>query len=172
MNLSTWQVAYDMLVCVQGQENKLRAQELDIVTLKAEVKDLLEKLEATKATTQSADKEAKILEQEKSHLEQRFATYFKRFEEADERCRAAEKEAKRAVEVAEKARDEAALAQHEKSEIQRLAMEILAAIERSERHIEALEWEKADFLHEVDRIRRSEQEAVSKVSTLEARVDE
>lgn len=157
---------------LKGQENKLRAQELDIVTLKAEVKDLQEKLEAAKATAQSAEKEAKILEQEKSHLEQRFATDFKRFEEADERCRAAEKEAKRAVEVAEKARDEAALAQHEKSEIQRLAMERLAAIERSERHIEALEREKADLLHEVDRIRRSEQEAVSKVSTLEARVDE
>eukprot|EP00253_Pinus_taeda_P026642 PITA_26642 len=37
---------------LKGQENKIRAQELDIVTLKAEVKDLQEKLEIAKAIAQ------------------------------------------------------------------------------------------------------------------------
>ncbi|GLJ14197.1 hypothetical protein SUGI_0227810 [Cryptomeria japonica] len=157
---------------LKAQESKLKSQESELGILKAEIKDLQDKLEDAKQTALSFEKEAKILEQEKSHLQQRYATEFKRFEEADERCKAAEKEAKRAVEVAEKARDEAAQAQQVKSEIQKLAMERLTIIERSERHIETLEREKADLVQEVERIKITEQDALSKVATLEARVDE
>eukprot|EP00252_Welwitschia_mirabilis_P006983 TRINITY_DN1796_c0_g2_i1.p1 TRINITY_DN1796_c0_g2~~TRINITY_DN1796_c0_g2_i1.p1 ORF type:complete len:846 (+),score=251.56 TRINITY_DN1796_c0_g2_i1:162-2699(+) len=157
---------------LKAHESRVRSQEMEISTLRAETKDLQEKLEAAKVTAQSAEKELRILLQDKLHLEERFAADFKRFEEAEDRCKAAEKESKRAAEIAEAARDEAISAQKQKSEMQRLAMERLTAIERAERHVEALEREKGDLLQELEMVKSSEQEALSKIQSLEARVDE
>ncbi|KAL4204729.1 hypothetical protein AMTRI_Chr01g133480 [Amborella trichopoda] len=153
-------------------ESKLRNQESETTALKLEIKDLLEKLENVKSSAQSYESEARILEQERTHLEQRYASEFKRFEEAEERCKAAEKEAKKATELAEKARSEALAAQREKNEVHRLSIERLAQIERAERHVENLQRLRADLEEDVDRLRASEQDAVSKVVSLEARVEE
>ncbi|KAH9303012.1 hypothetical protein KI387_014595, partial [Taxus chinensis] len=51
-------------------------------------------------------------------------------------------------------------------------MERLIAIKISERHIETLEREKADSVQEIERIRINEHDALSKVATLETRVNE
>lgn len=133
---------------------------------------MVEKLENISATAQSFEREARILEQEKLHLEQKYKSEFERFEDVQERCKSAEIEAKRATELADKARSEAAIAQKERSEIQRMAMERLAQIERAERLIESLERAKADLTDELARHRAAEVDAQSKVSMLEARVEE
>ncbi|XP_019098701.1 PREDICTED: uncharacterized protein LOC109131998, partial [Camelina sativa] len=94
------------------------------------------------------------------------------FDEVKERCKTAELEAKRAIELADKARADAVTSQKEKSETQRLAMERLAQIERAERQVENLERQKTDLEDELRKLRLSEMEAVSKVTVLEARVEE
>ncbi|KAK9267262.1 hypothetical protein L1049_009684 [Liquidambar formosana] len=157
---------------LKAAESKIKSYDVEISSLKLEIKELGEKLEATNAKAQSFEREARILEQEKIHLEQRYRSEFDRFEEVQERCKIAEREAKRATELADKARSEAVTAQKEKSEIQRLAMERLTQIERAERHIENLERQKTDLADNVDQLRVSEMEAVSKVALLEARVEE
>lgn len=157
---------------LQAAESKIRSYDTEISSLKLEIKVLSEKLETTNAKAQSFEKEARILEQEKIHLEQRYRSEFERFAEVQERCNHAEKESKRATELADKARADAVAAQKEKSELQKLAMERLAQIERAQRNIESLEREKTDLADEVDRIRVSEMGAVSKVALLEARVEE
>lgn len=121
---------------------------------------------------QSFERDARILEQEKNHLEQKYRSEFDRFEEVQERCKIAEKEAKRATDVADKARAEAVMAQTEKSEIQRIAMERLAQIERAARQFENLKREKTDLEHDRERCRESEMDALSQVAKLEARVEE
>ena len=105
-------------------------------------------------------------------MEEKYRSEFNRFEEVQERCRTAEREAKRATEMADKARAEAVAAQKEKNEIQRVAMERLAHIERAERHVESLERQKSDLANESERYRAAEMDAVSKVTMLEARVEE
>ncbi|KAL2494971.1 Guanylate-binding family protein [Forsythia ovata] len=117
--------------------------ELKISALKLQIKELGQKLESANATAQSYEREARMLEQEKIHLEQKYHAEFNRFEEVQDRCKAAEREAKRSTELADKARVEAVTAQKEKSEIQRIAMERLAQIERAERQLESLERQKA-----------------------------
>ena len=81
----------------------------------------------------SFEREAKILKQEKIHSEQKFSSEFKRLTEVEERCRVAKEDAKKATKFADKARAESIAAQKEKSEIQRIAMERLAHIEKAER---------------------------------------
>ncbi|XP_059658779.1 uncharacterized protein LOC132305110 isoform X2 [Cornus florida] len=157
---------------LKAAESKIKNYDLELSTLKLEVKELGARLETVNATAQSFEREARILEQEKIHLEQKYSSEFIRFEEVQERCRIAEREAKRATELADKARTEAVTVQKEKSEIQRLAMERLAQIERAERHIENLERQKAGLAADVERFRLSETGAVSKVVMLEARVEE
>ena len=56
-----------------------------------------------------------------------------RFAKVEEKCRVAEEEAKKSTEFADKARAESIAAQKEKNEIQRIAMERLAQIEKAER---------------------------------------
>ncbi|PKI36363.1 hypothetical protein CRG98_043247 [Punica granatum] len=112
------------------------------------------------------------MEQENIHLEQKYLSEFKRFEELQERCRNAEKEAKRATELADKARAEAVGVQKEKSEIQRLAMERLAQIERAERLIDSLERDKTELADKLKEARLSDHEAQSRIALLEARVEE
>ncbi|XP_075666147.1 uncharacterized protein LOC142635984 [Castanea sativa] len=153
-------------------ESKVESYDAELSSLKLQIKELNEKLDDVNDRAKSFEREAKILEQEKIHLEQKYVSEFKRFDEVQERCKIAEREAKRATEVADKARAEAGTAQKEKSEMQRLAMERLAQIERAERQIENLERHKNDLADEVERIRVSEMDAVSKVALLEARVEE
>lgn len=156
----------------QAAESKMKSYDVEISSLKLEIKELVEKLENVNAKALSFEREARMLEQEKIHLEQKYRSEFDRFGEVQERCKIAEKEAKRATELADKARAEAVSAQKEKSEIQRLAMERLAQIERAERHIENLERQKTDLADEVRSLRVSEMEALSKVTSLEGRVEE
>ena len=150
----------------------MESYDAELSSLKLQIKELNEKLDGVNDKAKSFEREARILEQEKIHLEQKYASEFKRFEEVQERYRIAEREAMRATEVADKARAEAGTAQKEKSEMQRCAMERLAQIERAERQIENLERHKNDLADEVQRIRISEMDALSKVALLEARVEE
>lgn len=140
--------------------------------MKLEIKELAEKVESANSTALSAESKARILEQEKIHLGQKYRAQFNRFEELQERCKSAEKEAKRATELADAARAEAVSAQKEKSDLQRVAMERLAQIERTERHADTLERQKADLAIEVERYRAAERDALSKVQVLEDRVKE
>ncbi|GAV87507.1 GBP domain-containing protein/GBP_C domain-containing protein [Cephalotus follicularis] len=157
---------------LKAAESKVMSYDMEVSSLKLEMKELTENLETIKAKAQSFEREARILEQEKIHMEQKYETEFKRIEELQERCKYAEREAKRATELADKAQAEAATAQKENSRIQKLAMERLAQIERSERQIENLDREKADLTEEIHRIRVSEMNALSKVALLEGRVEE
>ncbi|KAA8515208.1 hypothetical protein F0562_018387 [Nyssa sinensis] len=157
---------------LKAAESRIKNYELEVSTLKLEIREMVEKFEAVNATAQSCEREARILEQEKIHLEQKYRSEFDRFEEVQERCKIAEKEAIRATGLADKARAEAVTAQKEKSEMHQIAMERLAKIERAERHIENLERQKTDLADEVERIRISEMDALSKVVMLEARVEE
>jgi chromosome segregation ATPase len=155
---------------LQVAESKVRSYDAELSSVRLEIKELNEKLDSVNDKAKSFEREARILEQEKIHLEQKYVSEFKRFDEVQERCKIAEREAKRATEVADKARAESGIAQKEKGEMQRLAMERFAQIERAERQIENLE--KNDLSNEVERIRVSEMDALSKVALLEARVEE
>ncbi|KAF2303266.1 hypothetical protein GH714_016171 [Hevea brasiliensis] len=149
---------------IEKAEQRLTTLNLE---LKLESEELVEKLESVNARAQSYEREARILEQEKIHLERKYQSEFERFAEVQERCNYAEKESKRATELADIARADAASAQKEKSELQKLAMERLAQIERAQRHIEGLERARTDLADAVDRMRASEMDALSKVSLLE-----
>ncbi|KAB5560640.1 hypothetical protein DKX38_005597 [Salix brachista] len=157
---------------LKAAESKMQSYGTEISSLKLEIKVLVEKLETANAKAQSYDKEARILEQEKIHLEQRYQSEFERFAEVQERCNRSEKECKRATELADRARADAVSAQKEKSEFQKLAIERVAQIERAQRHVESLDRQKNNLAKELERVRVSELEAVSKVSLLEARVEE
>ncbi|KAH8493778.1 hypothetical protein H0E87_020511 [Populus deltoides] len=157
---------------LKAAESKMKSYDTEISFLKLEIKELGERLETANAKAQTYEKEARILEQEKIHLEQRYRSEFERFAEVQERCNHAEKECKRATELADKARTDAVSAQKEKNEFQKLAMERLAQIERAQRHIESLDRQKNDLAGELESVRVSEMDAVSKVALLEARVEE
>ena len=157
---------------LQAAESKIQSYGTEISSLKLEIKVLVEKLETANAKAQSYDKEARILEQEKIHLEQRYQSEFERFAEVQERCNRSEEECKRATELADRARADAVSAQKEKSEFQKLAIERVAQIERAQRHVESLDRQKNNLASELERVRVSELDAVSKVSLLEARVEE
>ncbi|KAL8158472.1 hypothetical protein V2J09_000009 [Rumex salicifolius] len=157
---------------LKAAESRIRSYDLDISCMRSEIKELGERLEAANATAQSYEREARILEQEKNHLEEKYRTEFARFDDVQDRCRVAEKEAKKANDVADKARAEASAAQKEKNEIQRVAMQRLAQIERAERQLENLDRQKRDLADELERLRASEVDANAKVVMLEARVEE
>ncbi|GAB2298633.1 hypothetical protein Dimus_032703 [Dionaea muscipula] len=99
---------------LKAAESRIKSYDLEIAALNVQVNEQREKLDVLNRTSQSYEKEARILEQEKIHLEQKYRSEFARFDEMQERCRAAEMEAKRATEVADKARVEAVAAQKEK----------------------------------------------------------
>lgn len=157
---------------LKAAQSKLKSYDTEYSTLRNEIKELNDKLDSAKEAAQSFEKEARILEQEKIHLEQKYQSDFRRFKEADERCKASETEARRATKLSDEARAEAVTAQKEKSEVQRVAMERLTQIERNERLIESLERQKLDLMEEVDRLRASERDAISRVTQLEAQVDD
>ncbi|KAH7568864.1 hypothetical protein ACOSP7_011940 [Xanthoceras sorbifolium] len=157
---------------LKAAESKIRSYEVEVSSLKLEIKELTEKLEVINAKAQSFERETRMMEQEKLHLEEKYRSEFERFDEVHERCKIAEREAKRANELAEKERAEAAAARRAKGDFEKLAMERLAVIERVQRQTESLERQKTDFANEVNRLRESEMEAISKVALLEARVEE
>ncbi|KAJ6707110.1 GUANYLATE BINDING PROTEIN [Salix viminalis] len=92
----------------------------------------------------------------------------------DERCSSLVKALESANQETstDRARADAVSAQKEKSEFQKLAIERVAQIERAQRHVESLDRQKNNLASELERVRVSELEAVSKVSLLEARVEE
>ncbi|XP_020218327.1 guanylate-binding protein 1 [Cajanus cajan] len=157
---------------LKAAESKIRSYDTEISSLRIEIKELTEKLKAENAKAQSYEREAMVFRQEKNHLEQKYESEFKRFDEVQERCKTAEKEAARATEVADKARAEAGMAQKEKSEMQRLAMERLAEIERAGRRIENLGREKDNLEAELQRVRDSEKDALSRAVKLEEKVQQ
>lgn len=157
---------------MQAAHSKLKSQEAESLALKNEIKTLVENLSSLRSIDQSHDKQVKILEQEKNHLEEKYLSECKKFSEADKRCRDAEREAKRAVELADSARAEVIAFQKEKNEVQQLAMERLTVIERTKRHVESLERERTNLMDELERLRQSEMDANSKVTSLEGRVNE
>ncbi|KAF8032158.1 hypothetical protein BT93_D1169 [Corymbia citriodora subsp. variegata] len=157
---------------LKAAESKIESYDVEIVSLRNEIRALSEKFETANAKAQSFEREARIVEQEKLHLEQKYLSEFERFEEVQERCRNAEKEARRSTEMADKARADAVAAQKEKNDIQRLAMERLAQIERAERLIESLGRDKTALEDQLKEAHISETEALSKVTLLEARVEE
>ncbi|KAE9597202.1 hypothetical protein Lal_00007593 [Lupinus albus] len=157
---------------LKAAESKISSYEAEISSLRIEIKELSEKLKTENAKAQSYEKDAIVFQKEKSHLEQKYHSEFKRFEELQERCKIAEREAARTTEVADKARAEASTSQKEKSEMQRLAMERLAHIERAERKIESLEREKDNLEDELQRVRYSENDALTTVTKLEEKVQQ
>ncbi|XP_023003111.1 guanylate-binding protein 1-like [Cucurbita maxima] len=157
---------------LKAAESKIGSYDVEVISLRHEIKELKERLETANARAQSFEKESRILQQEKIHLDQKYLSEFQRFDEVQERCRLAEHDVKKATEIADKARNEASAAQEEKNEMQRLAIERLARIERAERQIESLERQKKDLVEDLQRIRGSEMEAMSRVASLEARVEE
>ena len=118
------------------------------------------------------EKDVLVIQQDINHLKKKYNTDFLKFEEVQERYEIAEKEVVRATEVADKARAEANLAQKEMSEMQRLAIERLAHIERAERKIENLEREKDNLEDELQRVRDSEKDVLVRVSTPEKKVEQ
>ncbi|XP_004293897.1 PREDICTED: uncharacterized protein LOC101305731 [Fragaria vesca subsp. vesca] len=157
---------------LKAARSKMDSYDAEISSGKLEIKELSKKLEAANEKANSFEREKKILEQEKIHLKQTYESEIKRLDEVQERCKVAEKEATRATDIADRARAQADIAQKEKGEMQRLAIERLAQIERAERHIESLQREKRDLEVELDGIRASERGAHHKISLLEARVEE
>ncbi|XP_038881898.1 guanylate-binding protein 1 [Benincasa hispida] len=157
---------------LKAAESKIGSYDVEVSSLRHEIKELKERLETVNARAQSFEKEARILQQEKIHLDQKYLSEFQRFDEVQERCRLAEHDAKKATEIADKARNEASAAQEGKNEMQRLAMERLAQIERAEMQIENLERQKKDLVEDLQQIRESEVEALLRVASLEARVEE
>ncbi|CAJ2678706.1 unnamed protein product [Trifolium pratense] len=157
---------------LKAAESKIRSYDTEISSLRNEIKDLNDRLKTENAKAQSYEREALVYQQEKSHLEQRYQSEFKRFEEVQQRCKTAEKESARATEMADRARAEAGMAQKEKSEMQRLAMERLAQVERAERKIETLGREKDNLAGELQRATDSEKDALTRVAQLEEKVQQ
>ncbi|XP_008789979.1 guanylate-binding protein 4-like [Phoenix dactylifera] len=157
---------------LEAAESKLKSQEAESLALKNEMKTLVENLSSVRTIAQSHEKQVKILEQEKNHLEEKYLSECKKFSEADKRCKDAEREAKRAIELADSARAEVVASQKEKNEAQQLGMERLTVIERTKRQVESLERERTKLMDELERLRRSEMDANSKVTSLEGRVNE
>lgn len=157
---------------MQAAESKILNYESEISPQRLEIIKLTERLKAENARALSYEKDVMAMQQGISHLKEKYKSECKTFEEVKEICQNAEKEAVRVTEVADKARAEAALAQKEKSEMQRLAMERLAHIERAERKIENLEREKGNLENELRRVGDSERDALLRVSSLEEKVEQ
>jgi len=157
---------------VQAAESKIRNYESEISPLRLEINKLTERLKTENARDLSYEKDVKVIQQEINHLKEKYKSECKTFQEIKDRCQNAEKEAVRVTEVADKAGAEAALAWKEKSEMQRLAMERQAHIERAERKIENLERDKGNLENELRRVGDSENDAFLRVATLEEKVEQ
>lgn len=140
--------------------------------MKNEIKDLIQRLDNMKSSSLSYEKEARMLEQEKKYLEEKYLHECKKAEEADEKYKAAEKDARRAIELANLARDDVIAALKDKSEAQHLSLERLAMLEQVQRKVANLEQEKLKLYEELQNLRQSEEDALSRVQLLERKFEE
>ncbi|OIW13702.1 hypothetical protein TanjilG_08044 [Lupinus angustifolius] len=157
---------------LKAAESKIRNYDAQTSSLVLEIEELSDRLKTENAKAQTFERDVMVFQQEKNHLEQKYRSEFQIFEEVQERCKNAEREAAKATEVADKARAEAGTAQKEKSEMERIAMDRLAHIERAQRKIESLEREKFNVVDELHRVRDSENDALTRVSELEEKVEQ
>lgn len=155
-----------------GLRNQLKVQEAELVSLREELKQLRENLNVSSSNSELTERNFQILEEDRSYLQQRLAKQVKWSKELEHKCDIAETKAKEAAEVAKKAQNDAVIAQTEKVEFQRVVKQRLTEIEGVQKHLETLESEKADLIQEVERVRKSEQDAASKVASLERRINE
>jgi len=118
------------------------------------------------------ERKAEILIQDRTQLKQKYLTELKRFEEAHERCKVSEEEVKVANKFVETAQLEVLAAEIAKRDASQFTIEWLVQIENAQKKIEVLERQKVDLTSEVDRLRASEVDAITRVALLEAMVKE
>ncbi|KAJ7525877.1 hypothetical protein O6H91_17G071400 [Diphasiastrum complanatum] len=152
---------------LKDQDSKVTVQQKEIETLQAEVAELQVEGSNAKSTAQSLERELESTRQERGYSDERVHALQKRLEEAEVKSKVLEKEARRAAEEADKSRDAATSFEREKLEALRLAMERLAAIERTESHAKSLEREKEELLQEIERSKFKHREASAKAESLE-----
>ncbi|CAK7322690.1 unnamed protein product [Dovyalis caffra] len=146
--------------------------DLESSALKLQLKDLADKYESVKTAAQALKREAEILTQDRTQMEQKYLTEFKRFEEAHERCKVSEEQVKVANKFVETAQSEVLAAQNAKGDASQLAIERLVQIETAQKQIEELERQNVDLTCEVNRLRASEVDAISRFALLEDMIKE
>ncbi|KAJ6859891.1 guanylate-binding protein 3-like isoform X1 [Populus alba x Populus x berolinensis] len=157
---------------LKGAQEKMDKYELELSALKLQLKNLTDKYESVKTVAHALEMQAHILVQDGTKMEQKYLTESKRFEEANERCKVTAEEVKVANKFVETAQSDVLAAQNSKWDASQLAIERLAQMETAQKQIEDLERQKVDLTSEVDRLRISEVDAISRVALLEAMVKE
>ncbi|KAL9380342.1 hypothetical protein Peur_025999 [Populus x canadensis] len=157
---------------LKGAQEKMDKYELELSALKLQLKNLTDKYESVKTVAHALEMQAQILVQDGTQMEQKYLTESKRFEEANERCKVTAEEVKVANKFVETAQSDVLAAQNSKWDASQLAIERLAQMETAQKQIEDLERQKVDLTSEVDRLRISEVNAISRVALLEAMVKE
>ncbi|KAJ6959051.1 guanylate-binding protein 3-like isoform X2 [Populus alba x Populus x berolinensis] len=157
---------------LKGAQEKMDKYELELSALKLQLKNLTDKYESVKTVAHALEMQAQILVQDRTQMEQKYLSESKRFEEANERCKVTAEEVKVANKFVETAQSDVLAAQNSKWDASQLAIERLARMETAQKQIEDLERQKVDLASEVDRLRISEVDAISRVALLEAMVKE
>ncbi|KAJ6865922.1 guanylate-binding protein 3-like isoform X2 [Populus alba x Populus x berolinensis] len=157
---------------LKGSQEKMDKYELELSALKLQLKNLTDKYESVKTVAHALEMQAQILVQDRTQMEQKYLSESKRFEEANERCKVTAEEVKVANKFVETAQSDVLAAQNSKWDASQLAIERLAQMETAQKQIEDLERQKVDLASEVDRLRISEVDAISRVALLEAMVKE
>ncbi|KAJ6370524.1 hypothetical protein OIU76_028748 [Salix suchowensis] len=157
---------------LKGAQEKIDKYELELSALKLQLKNLTDKYESVKTAAHALEMQAQILVQDGTQMEQKYLTESRRFEEANERCKVTAEEVKVANKFVETAQSDVLAAQNSKWDASQLAIERLAQMETAQKQIEDLERQKVDLTCEVDRLRISEVNAISRVALLEAMVKE
>lgn len=157
---------------LKGAQEKMDKYELELSALKLQLKNLSDKYESVKTVAHALEMQAQILVQDRTQMEQKYLTESKRFEEANERCKVTAEEVKVANKFVETAQSDVLAAQNSKWDASQIAIERLAQMETAQKQIEDLERQKVDLTSEVDRLRISEVNAISRVALLEAMVKE
>lgn len=157
---------------LKGAQEKMDKYELELSALKLQLKNLTDKYESVKTVAHALEMQAQILVQDGTQMEQKYLTESKRFEEANERCKVTAEEVKVANKFVETAQSDVLAAQNSKLDASQLAIERLAQMETAQKQIEDLERQKVGLTSEVDMLRISEVDAISRVALLEAMVKE
>lgn len=157
---------------LKGAQEKMDKYELELSALKLQLKNLTDKYESVKTVAHALEMQAQILVQDRTQMEQKYLSESKRFEEANERCKVTAEEVKVANKFVETAQSDVLAAQNSKLDASQLAIERLAQMETAQKQIEDLERQKVGLTSEVDMLRISEVDAISRVALLEAMVKE
>ena len=157
---------------MQGAQEKIDKYEFELSALKLQLKNLADKYESVKTAAHALEMQAQILVQDGTQMEQKYLTESRRFEEANERCKVTAEEVKVANKFVETAQSDVLAARNSKWDASQLAIERLVQMETAQKQIEDLERQKVDLTCEVDRLRISEVNAISRVALLEAMVKE